>query len=598
MAVHIYTGEGEPMKSLKIALFGVLCAMFAGSASAGFVKDTFESVTPGDSVTNVTGWYATDATKVVISNYHGTGGVGSGRTVAIPTSQSVSNVPPGGIPGTKIWTDFYTIPRPFVSPTGAARPDIDTNATAQFFVSNGYWAAISGVTGTLVTTHAVDWSGTNITALNDGSTWYHVSVFHDYDNGKWALFVNGGPVVSNKMGFINPDVTAYSWFSLANGGGDATNVAWLDDVTISNKIPVNLTRDDDGDGLLDAWELMYYDGLGTKQLADANTPGDGGSYTLAQESYLQTDPTVSGEPTSEYVEEVVFSGTNVTFRSMETNGATGLRLTFDVSADRTYNVLYTPSLDQAYTSAGSFTDTNSWVDPDALSNTRGYYKLNLVEGPWSLTNDEVYTFFWQSREKTVANPGSNFWVGVVVDYGASNRLDSTLGQQLAQGLDAGDLLRVFAGGGETTFQLQSGNWVKQGIGPIDVDTPIPLGVGMIISRANPGTGTSAVMSGRMITSNSISLNLPVGWSMISWPFEGSNDLNVASAGLNTVGNTNDYMWVYRNGVYKKLRNNPNTTAWLMSGGGTIADDVRYLRFGEAVFYSNNTAEVTWSPSVP
>lgn len=580
------------MKIWKIGV-SLVCASILGSAAlADYVGENFDLSNNGP-VSDVGTWKASGSSVVVTNNvkYHS-----ASKAVMIPTLQTVSNAP--SIADTRVWTDFWTIPRPFVSLDAA--PEVPSSASAQFFISNTAWAVMSGPSGTTVRTYTSDWATTNISVVNDESTWQHVSVLHDYNTSKWVLFVNGGPVSSNCVAFMST-VPGYGWFSIENGGGDSSNRTWLDDVLITNRIPASLVRDDDGDTMLDAWELMYFNDLGVKQLADAGTKPDGGNYTLAEESYLRTDPLANSEPTASYVEEMVFNGTNASIRSMETNGATGMRLDFDVSAGRTYKVLYTPSLGVGYTVAGQFStgeggETNWWIHPNALPNVRGYYKLNLIAGPWSLTNNQVYTYFLRSRERTLANPGASFWEGVVVDYGPSNTLASTLGQQFAQGLDALDLLRVFAGGGETTFRLESGNWVKQGTGPIDVNTPIPLGAGMIISRATQGTGKTAIMSGHMITSNSISLQVGLGTTMLVWPFEGSNDLNAANANFRTANNANDYIWVYINGVYKKLRKPQGTGAWAYSGGGTVPATVSTLPFGTGFYYSNNVSSLTWSPT--
>jgi hypothetical protein len=120
---------------------------------------------------------------------------------------------------------------------------------------------------------------------------------------------------------------------------------------------------------------------------------------------------------------------------------------------------------------------------------------------------------------------------------------------------------------------------------------------MVITRRNSSTGDKSVFAGPMITNSTMpDLEISQGWSMISWPFEGSNDINAASSGLTTAGSLNDYMWIYRNGVYKKVRK--ASSAWMMSGGGAVPADVKYIRFGEGVFYSNTVGTLTWSPSSP
>lgn len=268
------------MKMTSKGLLATVGVILAGTALGAFRSDDFESYTNNTPLLNTNQWNASSASVVVQSSKKHWGSMAA----VLPVSSSVSNVVNTGT--NKVWSDFYTVPRVYVSDTSAG-PAADTNATAQFYVtSNGQWAVICR-SGSAIVTNVI---ATNVynaavpTYQENLSNFVHVSVLHDYTAGKWSLFVDDVPIATN-LGFINQAVTTYTWFNMQNGGGDS---AWLDDFAVSNRVPATLTADTDHDGLIDAWEIMYFGSINATDSSSANTDGD--VYTYGEESSLGLSP--------------------------------------------------------------------------------------------------------------------------------------------------------------------------------------------------------------------------------------------------------------------------------------------------------------------
>jgi len=267
----------------------------AGTAFAGFKIDDFEAYTNATPlVAGTNGWNASDPTVVVQTNMAHFGK----QAAVVPVSANLSNLV-NVLPGvsTNVWSDFWTIPRLYVSDTstGIAGPAPDPNATAQFFLtSNGVWATIcrtnGGSSGIGTNYWIQDIYNTSITNYPEGSNWIHVSVLHNYARKDWSLFINGAPVATNQS-FINQTVPSYNWFNMQNGGGQS---AWIDDVTITNRVPAGLQLDRDHNGMVDAWEMQYFGSLGTTNKASDDPDGDG--LSNGEESYLGTDPFDPNDP--------------------------------------------------------------------------------------------------------------------------------------------------------------------------------------------------------------------------------------------------------------------------------------------------------------
>ena len=287
-------GRGEQMKRLRFGVIAISGAMLGWVSHASFVADDFEAYSVNQSIGGNNGWQATDSSVIVTdSPAHWPGS----RVLRIPPQKTVSNVV---ATGTKVWTDFWTVPR-FFTNTFVAAPEIDLNATAMFYVSTGgQWVVIGKQNGQLVTNVIngvlANTNGlygakyTNVVAVQDGSTWYHVSVYKDYSAHTWSLFVNDIPVCTN-LGFINDGNNSFQSFAVQNGGGTAA--AFLDNVIFSNKTPPTLSADWNKDGMVDAWELMYFGGWNGVS-STANPDSD--SYANLAESSFRSDPNDINDP--------------------------------------------------------------------------------------------------------------------------------------------------------------------------------------------------------------------------------------------------------------------------------------------------------------
>ena len=266
-----------------LAALGVV---LAGTSYGVLTSDNFEGYSPSTPLNNQGQWKASSSSVVAQTNIVHWGAKAAVVTVSASLSNTVDHATTE-----KVWSDFFTVPRFYVSDT-ATGPAADPNATAQFYItSNGYWAVIN-YNGSAVVTNTLtrDIYGATLPAMSEASSnWLHVSVLHDYVNKKWSLFVNDVPVATN-LGFINQTITSYKWFNMQNGGGDS---AWLDDVAITNRTPSTLTADTDHNGLPDAWEIQYFGAIG---IADPNADPDHDGLRNIDEASMRSNPNDASDP--------------------------------------------------------------------------------------------------------------------------------------------------------------------------------------------------------------------------------------------------------------------------------------------------------------
>ncbi len=610
MKVHM-EGEGELMKIKYIVSVGSLVAMLSGGACAGtFVNDGFSGSLGDPLSSRVPQWGAT--ASVMLSNKTHT--ADGSLSVAIPILQTLSNVAALGSSGTNVWTDFWTIPRPFVSASDAA-PAVDLNSSAMFFVTNQYWAVVYGAGGsdTNVCESGIGIGANPQPVANDGLNWHRVSVLHNYKAQKWSLFVDGVPLKTN-MTFISTVPTTYEWFAVQNGGGAASNVTWIDEVLITNRVPPGLTNSFDGDSMSDAWELMYFGNFN----ADSNAVQPNG-FNNAQLAVLEANPFVvsASEPGGASRAEYVFGDTNAFVSAAPpTVGSPNLNLTFQVVSNRLYRVLGSTTYngafsDPRFTFVTDASGQTSQTDKNILmSDSMNYYYRLVAETTnrgvvFMETNAITYAVHVQPRTPTSS---SNYWIGITVDYGTNNTLNSTLGTQLAQGLHRGsdgDLLTVYwpNPSSPTLFRLAVGGWTPVSGTTLSVSSNIPFGAGMLIQKQVYDAvkdGTRSVFAGPMVTA-APGIRLEPNWNMVAWPYEGSNSVETLSADVGQPSDsiaTADRIWIYRNGQYKQLRRWA-TGGWQFeprTASSPMETSWGYLQQGEAVFYWNAASSGgIWTP---
>jgi hypothetical protein len=593
------------MNRKYIVSIGVVVSMMSSIASAGYMYDNLDN-SLGDTLTNRGNWRAT-STNVVIA---APAVPNDGNAAKIPILQTLSNLVNLAATETNVWTDFWTIPRPFVSAVDAA-PAVDPNTSAMFFVSNSSWAVVYGEGGAFTNVRSQDIWGTNHTVLNDGSSWQHVSVLHNYNSKKWSLFVDGRPLMTN-MVFINTGLSKYDWFSVQNGGGNVSNVTWIDDVLITNRVPESLTYDHHNDGVRDAWELMYY---GTIGVVSPTNDADGDGFNNSQESILGGNPAVQspGEPGGSNMLEYVFNTPAPDLVSMDiTNEASkAMRLVFNVGQNWTYQVVRSSSENGTYQYIGEFNSgtgpvRNWFIDPNALDSQKYYYRLVSTNGGISATNTERAVFYKQPRTQSSVY----YWVGVPVDYpSGQNKLEGMLGTQLARGLHPNadntiaDEINVYNGATTKTFWLGPGPTWMDGVAPA-VYTIEP-GQGILVTRRAGGvTMTNAVFAGSARTSGSFEVSLAKDWNLVNWAFdtptnstgwglgdvacEEGDEITINNQNRQQTGRTQNFIYLryYGGGVWKDLNN--------------YSADISNIKFfpGDAVFIRKRGAQsTTWTQTM-
>jgi hypothetical protein len=238
-----------------------------------FVED-FEAYSEGESITNYHGWT-------------GSGGVIATSTAAYGSSYLGAYVPfEGGVTNAmsttadRVWTEVYGKLALWAQTTA---PTVDSSATAMLYVnSNAYPVVYDGATDAW-SAKTTAYSGGGSTQYSTGD-WARVTLFHHYTNKTWALFMDN-VLVAEQITFINESASQYARVSLYGGE------TWFDDLSVRALYGSTLDGNNDGDNLIDAWEIHY---LNTIDYGDTDDPDGDGADNL-REQYDGTDPR---DPTS------------------------------------------------------------------------------------------------------------------------------------------------------------------------------------------------------------------------------------------------------------------------------------------------------------
>jgi hypothetical protein len=581
---------------------------FSSAAWAGYVSDGFEGA-PGS--LNGQGQWASSDSSVIRSNAP-VGSARSGSGVAIiPVLQGLTNLVECPAISNRVWNDFYTVARPFYSDVNTA-PDVDPSATGQFFVqSNGQWALVYRLNGVTLVTNCfgANLYGGSIVHANTGTNWTHVSVLNDYSNKTWSFFIQGLPVATN-LGFINTSVSNFTAFSVESLGGDQSNRTLLDDVLITNTVPSSLTNAHDPDGIRDAWQLMYYGELNPAVMPGATNDG----WTILQKSLVGFDPYESNSVTPlVYVFGTNSDGTVGGIEALARTNTPSIRLSLNiVNPNQTYRVLKTTDPNGTWNQVGSFHsgpngDTNWFEDATALSGARGYYKLVTEVSGILQTNETVYAWYKQQRTNTTS--GASYWVGIPVNLGTNNTLDSALGAQLGQGLKAGgsvfgaDTLKIFYPSEKLFYWGTDGKWHLAPFDPTPATDAIQVGHAVVITR-NGGAGqdgyANAVLMGQKLTNAGAVVPVVPGWNVLSWPYDSSSRVWGLSQAMGGRPDANPYaadrIWLISAGQYRHIWLQSNGWYNVITGGAISNTPYGVIQVGEGFFYTNAAgSNWTWRP---
>jgi len=237
-----------------------------GESRLPFMENFESDYTDGDAISDYHGWTGNSAC-VATSTAAITGSLGG----YVPSDNAITNEFLSGSLE-RVWTDMNVV---ITMWTDATAPTLDTSATAQFYVnSNGYPVVADGSTWVTKTTTP---AGDAITPYASGAA--RATMFNNYSNHTWAICLDG-VLIAEQIDFADSSVDSYTRFSV-NGEAE------FDDLTISETTP-NLTGDQDNDGLIDVWEVQYFNSI-TAYSGSDDPDGDGASN--ARELEYGTDPT-------------------------------------------------------------------------------------------------------------------------------------------------------------------------------------------------------------------------------------------------------------------------------------------------------------------
>ena len=529
-------------------LYILICFLLFNSlpnALQAYYVDNFE--TPYQTIgSQPNGW--SSSSGVIVSN--GSGAIKHNlSSLYIPVLSVVSNSYNGN--ETKILTDFYTIPRKFVS-DAANSPTIDLTSTSQFFVnSNGMWTTFSRCNGLLVTNiWLTTLNGATYPTVNQYSVFYHISVLHNYTDTNWSLFVNNIPIATN-LGFIASGVTNHEWVQIQNLGGNISNSCWLDDFSMTNMIVDSLTNCIQGTQIPIVSSLFYFNSLSDPRPTNKTITANSNNINLT-----------FGRTSMDGRNYIVYGTTDYYLSNLNSNGI--------VKED-------------------SFSDNTPLLN----SSKRYFYKLITLssDGNFSVTNDETYAIYKQDRDINRA-----YISGVPIEIRDGDRtLGGTLGKQLAYGLNINDTLTLYNNGIEDTYTVQAGGtWSGA-----NLNTIIPLGKGVMIKRLNNGGSSITVLAGTIPTNNIPPITINAGRNILSW-VSGTNGSLLSITGLTAeseedLNSYNDYVYVQQWNT-DILLERYTSTGWktgLRVGGGINLNP--QLMEGSGVIIWHVGGAALWNP---
>ena len=542
--------------------------------------------------------------------------------------------------GTNVWFDWYAQPvRRSAEPQYVS--DLNWNTTAAFYINTN---------GQVVARSNTAWM-TFPAVTVASNAWTRFTLHLDYLSHTWSLQVADSTpnamavMVASNLPFQAATATNAVSFRMAEQAPGG--ISYLDDLTVAAVAPLSV--DEDQNGLPDAWEHAYFTSNGVAPNADSDLDG----IDNLHERVAGTDPTNSqstlriigmdlpSASSSSLVIRILGGGHNGA--SPYTNAGDRVVRTFTVH--RAINDVTQPKLAMSGVLDDS-SGTNTWTDPDgAAAEGSRYYSVAVTLAGSGYTNTEEWAAHVQARR---AN--EQFLITVPADCGsaAANNLNSTLGQQLATGLHAGE---TAADADRLRRWDDSGNWAEYYLftngqggcywstdlgGATTANLQVACGTAFwVIRGSNTAARPTSVFTGRSFTTQTLSdITFKTnggGWTMFGWtlPQPGyhrnlgastpADQLGFATLGTggkssDRIGHpaeVGDQIWVWETNTWTRWY-------WLMGNLGTSYDgrwwDDNYtgtgvwhfanfaLQVGKAYYYwhpSNGGAtNFAWRPQLP
>ena len=397
----------------------------AGSCLASSMgwNDNFNSFTNTQQLNTFNGWSAPTSVTAQTNEHYGTANLLGAR---IPENVSLTNL--FGVTTSKVWTDMYA--KPIV---GDGNPVIATNEAVVFYFN--------------ASSNPVVYNGTSdswVTISNktiNPSSWMRITVFQDFLNQKWTLFLDGS-LIRTDLGFASTGtVSSFGSFAVEHSGTTNTAAAYLDNMWVYSSRPDGSTYnanssldtvpggDSDSDHMADSWELDYFYAISRPGGRDYD--GDGVS---DDEEYADsTNPTnalsfLRDMPYREGLEAAVAGTLSASGWHGLVPGGTGT-----VTVQASDRIEYAKALSMVGTTSTTVNVTLSLTDSDATNVwCQVYAKPAFFDSDPTSTNDTV-AFYVRTGGTIRALSGdswtnlmtgvpSNTWLGFAVhlDYVHSN----------------------------------------------------------------------------------------------------------------------------------------------------------------------------------
>ena len=227
-----------------------------GATRLPFIE-TFEPPVEPDLLSGQNGW--TGAARV------GTAPPGMGGAQSVCLMASSNGVadeiahPLATYGVSRLWIDLQTIP--VWRKGGAPEPPASWSASAFYFNRTGQLVVYDR------TWLPGEWAMvTNVPPIEQGAV-IRLTVFHDYEARRWALWLNGTNVARNC-----PFTGGAPELARLRFRGSTTVNTWIDDLAVTTNAPAGFVADMDGDSLPDEWERQV--GLDPSDSSDSSVLSD------------------------------------------------------------------------------------------------------------------------------------------------------------------------------------------------------------------------------------------------------------------------------------------------------------------------------------
>jgi hypothetical protein len=408
--------------------------------------------------------------------------------------------------------------------------------------------------------------------------------------------------------------------------GSAYKAAFVDDFGVGKSAP--LCIDLDGDNVSDAWETAYFGNTSSNSTGDA----DGDGWSNREEFLAGTNPTNSGsyfrvvlggleDDTSTNIQLSLvggdYSGPTNFIEVGDAVGRVYRIYAADGSVANTKTLLATVS--------EGLTGTNVWTDTGATELvSRRYYEVEVAYAGGAYTNTEEWALYVEPR-----TTNRSYLVCVPVDYGsdAANNLNSTLGEQLATGLNSSD---TESAADKLRFVNAAGSWVEYYLseaygwttnGTASANVMIKPGQALWVVRgSNAAVRENTVFVGRSFVEGDMEdttfKTTGGGWTAFGWPLPNTRQAVSSVASANQLGfsskgtggttwqtnsvNHGDQLWVPDGDGGWDWYWLLTTDRWY-KGDGNVYGDIT-LSPGVSYYYYHTTnsggANFNWKPEIP